>query len=52
MREYVRVEKKFLEQCYNFINNVALRDLKVGRNEDYALARSILNHLLRILDTE
>lgn len=51
MIKYVRVEKKFLERCYSFINEVAIRDLKVGRNDDYAQARQILNNLIKILDT-
>lgn len=52
MADYVRVDKKLLENCYNFITEVAIRDFKVGRNEDYALARRILNQLVRVLNTE
>jgi hypothetical protein len=52
MAKDVRVDRKFLEQCYDFIGSVATRDFRVGRMEDYALARQILNRLIRILDTE
>lgn len=52
MPKYVRVERKLLEMCFRFITEVAIRDFKVGRNEDYALARNILNRLVRVLDME
>ena len=52
MTKYVRVERTLLEQCFKIITEKATKDLRIGSHKEYALARSVLNHLIRILNSE
>lgn len=52
MTEYVRVRRTLLEQCFNIITEKATKDFKTGSHKEYALARGVLNEIIRILNSE
>jgi len=52
MTEYVRVKRVLLEQCFNIITEKAIKDYKTGFHKEHALARDVLNRLIRLLDSE